>query len=357
MIDSLVLTNFRNFAKLELSLSPNLNILVGSNGQGKTNILEAAHLLSTTRSFRTNRENELIRFGEKVAFLSGGGVEVVLESGEKTIRLGGKPVRAAEVLGQLRSVLFSPQDMDLLSGSPQGRRAFLDELISRIDHKYLLTLISYNKTLKQRNKLLWILRDRSGEVGELKTWDDLLVREGTAVTLRRLQVIDELKLELEAISKELLGSEVELEYLSKLDITKPAVEAIKQAFLDELINSHQNELRTATTLVGPHRDDFAVRLAGRNLGRFGSRGEQRAAILSLKLAEVSLNEKEMGSRPLLLLDDVLSELDVEHQQRLLQETNKQQTVLTATVLDLFPKDIIDSAKVVYVENGVIKDGL
>jgi DNA replication and repair protein RecF len=315
--------------------------------------LEAVHYLSTTRSFRTSREGELIYFGADFARLAGGGVEVLIKPGEKTLRVGGKTARAAEVLGVLRSVLFSPEDMILLSGTPQGRRGYLDELISRIDRRYLLTLISYQHTLRQRNRLLWQVRERGAQEEELTSWDELLVRDGADIIVRRREVVGKIKARLGPLAAELLGSsDLRLEYDSKI-APAASLEATKQAFAELIVSNRQAEVRTATSLLGPQRDDFRLILGGRDLGHFGSRGEQRAAILSLKLAEVALDEEEVGERPILLLDDVLSELDEDHRRKLLGEVGKQQTLISATSQEGFPATLLASAKVFSVRAGDI----
>lgn len=343
-IRQLELTNFRNIPKLELTLSPGLNLLIGPNSQGKTNLLEALHYLSTTRSFRGSRDSDLIHFDQDFARLAGADVEVVLQPGVKTLKLRGKDARAAEVLGELRTILFSPEDMSLLSGPPQNRRNYLDELISRIDRKYLLTLISYHRTVRQRNKLLWQIRERNTGRDELASWDELLVRDGTDILGRRLEVVGKLQTELDQISPGLFeGKKTQLAYQSKIQD--------ESTFAASLKDGQEAEIRTAASLVGPHRDDLSVTLGGRNLGRFGSRGEQRAAILALKLVEVNLDQAETGERPVLLLDDVLSELDAEHQARLLSEVDQQQTVLSATTLEVFPTEILKNATIYRVTAG------
>ena len=350
----LELTNFRNFPSLTLTLSPGLNLLIGPNAQGKTNLLEAVHLLTTTRSFRGSKDPDLVSFGEPFARLAGGEVEIVLQPGVKTLKLRGKTARAAEVLGVLRSVLFSPEDMSLLSGPPQGRRAHLDELISRLDRKYLLSLISYHKTLKQRNKLLWQIREGRAKLSELSSWDELLIRDGGSILLRRFEAAARLQKELDQISPSLFnGQKITLKYLSKFTSKEGSERAFKAALTESLATSRDGEIHAATSLVGPHRDDWEVSLGGHPLGRFGSRGEQRAAILALKLAEVTLNEAETGERPILLLDDVLSELDEEHQTRLLEEVGKQQTILSATATTFFPKHILNQATIFQVAQGKI----
>ncbi len=354
-IDRLELTNFRNFPKLGLNLSSGLNLLIGPNAQGKTNLLEALHYLSTTRSFRGSRDGDLIGFDQPFARLAAEQVEIALQPGEKTLKLRGKLSRAAEVLGELRSVLFSPEDMVLLSGPPQGRRAFLDQLISLIDRKYLLTLISYHKTLKQRNRLLWQIREFGRGQDELASWDELLLRDGAQLLFRRSEVVAKLQGELAEISPSLFdGPTAKLKYLTKVSSAEPTVRGFTAALGRSLSDTREAEIKAATSLTGPHRDDFEVTLSTHNLGRFGSRGQQRAAILGLKLAEVSLNESELGSRPILLLDDVLSELDEAHQARLLQEVTKQQTVLSATSTDLFPKAVLAQATVFKISRGQVE---
>lgn len=353
-IAKLELTHFRNFPQLELKFSPGLNLLIGNNAQGKTNLLEAIHYLSTTRSFRGSRDSDLLGFGQEFARISTDDVEVLLQPGEKKIKLHGKETRAAEVLGVLRSVLFSPEDMTLLQGTPQGRRAFLDELISRIDRKYLLTLISYHKTLKQRNRLLWLVREHGKNQDELSSWDELLISDGSQILARRLEVVKKIQLELDQISPGLFsGQKIELSYQTKITGEQPTVGSIKEAFGRGLAKTREAEIKSATSLLGPHRDDFEVTLQARDLGRFGSRGEQRAAILALKLAEVKLNELEKGERPILLLDDVLSEFDNDHQRRLLAEVGRQQTILSTTSTESLPKEILAQAEIFEVKAGQV----
>jgi len=351
-IDRLELTNFRNIPQLELTLSPRLNVLVGANAQGKTNLLEALHYLSTTRSFRGSRDGDIVSFGAPFSRIAGGEVEITLQTGEKRLRLRGKDARAAEVLGELRSVLFSPEDMSLLSGPPQDRRDYLDELISRIDRKYLLTLLSYHKTLKQRNRLLWQVRERGQGRDELDSWDKLLVRDGVPILSRRLEIAGHLQTAVDEISPSLFnGENIRLNYQSKLPTEAP----LEAVFMEELVNIREREIGAATSLLGPHRDDFEVTLRDRDLGRFGSRGEQRAAILALKLAEVNLDLAETGERPILLLDDVMSEFDPEHQARLLKEVGKQQTIISATTLSIFPPETVGQAKTFRVASGRVTE--
>lgn len=354
MLQAVALTNFRNIASAEVNLSTGLNIFTGPNAQGKSNLLEAIHILSTTKSFRGSRDVDLIRFGEATAYVGGGDIEVGIEAGNKILRLRGKLAKAAEVLGEVRTVLFSPQDMQLLSGPPSGRRAYLDELISRIDRKYLLTLITYTKTLKQRNKLLFFIREGRGHTNELTSWDELLVRDGVELTKRRLQVVEELQTELASLAPELVGEkQLQLKYLSRVQPKEASPEAIRDQFVRCLSTDREHDINATTTAVGPHRDDFELVLDGRSLGRFGSRGQQRAGILALKLAEVRVNEHELGSRPTLLLDDVLSELDEEHQQKLLQEATKQQTLLTTTSTSSLAETVLKGSTIFTVTKGSI----
>jgi DNA replication and repair protein RecF len=353
-LEQLELTHFRNIPNLKLKFGSGLNLLLGANAQGKTNILEAIHLLSTARSFRSRRDQDLVSFGQNFARAKSGDVEVVLAPGEKKLRLYGKPARAAEVLGVLQSILFSPEDMSLLSGPPLGRRAWLDELISRVDRKYLLTLISYHRAVKQRNRLLWLIRERGASPQELASWNEILVRDGAALLARRQEVLAKIQEELDQLSPELLGEKLKINYVSALPLAKER-SVIAQNLNRELSIRQGEEIKTATTLVGPHRDDLAATLAEKNIGRFGSRGEQRAAILALKLAEIAFAEKETGARPVLLLDDVLSELDRPHRERLLAEIKKGQTILSSTGRELIPEAALKNAKIFLVRAGEVEE--
>jgi DNA replication and repair protein RecF len=370
---SISLTNFRNYRQLEVEL-PNGPILVlGSNATGKTTLLEALYLLSTTKSHRTSSERELVSwdarpelglppFARVYAQVQKRGplrVELIIvregaegESGvaRKRIRVNDLPKRAIDLLGQVNAVMFGPQDLELIVGPPNLRRRYLDIMISQIDPHYVRALGTYLKVVAQRNSLLKTVGDRGFRGGgdgigdQLRYWDDELVLHGTQLLHRRLEVIGELNRLADTSHARVAGTSETLELLYRstvTDETRPALEppehgALEEAYRERLRSGRADELRRAMTLAGPHRDDLQFTVGGVNMGTYGSRGQQRSVILALKLAEVELMRQATGEAPLLLLDDVVSELDPERRRYLLQAVleRPQQVLVTAT--DLVP---------------------
>ncbi|MCL5411834.1 MAG: DNA replication/repair protein RecF [Patescibacteria group bacterium] len=408
-LSKLELTNFRNIKNLRLGLPNSPVIFYGQNAQGKTNILESIYLLSSIKSFRADKDSQLVRVGQNFARVWGkvdsSEVEIVvsllkgnlLSPGwmtnasleqitpdehnhapggnfptKKEIKVNKTKKKALEALGEIKAVLFSPEDINILTGPPADRRRFLDVLISAVDRKYLFTLAAYQKAIKSRNRVLWWLKE--GRKENLEIWDEQVVSLGAAIWLRRREVVEQLNGLLGPISQGIQEACLQIKYqpgLAEVSKDKTITEALLKAhFLKELSRHQEGDIRRTTTSTGPHRDDFSVvskRLevasTESNLEEeilsdvavYGSRGEQRAAILALKLAELAFEEKESGQKPILLLDDVLSEFDESHRQHLLSLVSKQQTLITATSLDMISQNVLDKAKVFQVKEGIIKE--
>ncbi len=370
---SVSLTNFRNYRQLDIAL-PNGPILVlGANASGKTTLLEALYLLATTKSHRTNVDRELVnwsarpelgvpafaRVSAQVRRRADLEVEIIIvrdgqeDTGvaRKRIRVNDLPKRAIDLIGQVNAVMFTPQDLDLVIGSPDLRRRYLDIAISQIDPHYVRTLQTYKKVVLQRNSLLKSISERglrpyamSGSEEQLSFWDDELVRKGSYLLHRRLEVRGHLNRLADGIHARLAGTEETLEMIynssvadeSVTALEAPGQQAIAEAYRARLRSARQDEFRRGQTLAGPHRDDLVFTVGGVDMGRYGSRGQQRSVILALKLAEVELMHESTGEMPLLLLDDVVSELDPERRRYLLQAVleHRQQVLVTAT--DLVP---------------------
>jgi len=336
-IIKLKLTNFRNFRKKEFSFSPLTTVITGPNASGKTNILESIFLLSTAKSFRARLEEEMVNYAEEIARvgakISKGddlqNLEVVLTRGEITIGssrtekvarkkllINGASKRMIDFAGNLKIVLFDPWDMDLVSQSPSLRRKFLDTVLSQVDREYRRASLSYEKGLRQRNRLLLRIREEGLSRSQLLFWDKLLIRNGDYISHRREDFI-----EFANQTKKLNNQKFSLAYDKS---------AISETRLEQY---SEEEVAAATTLVGPHRDDFMFKAQSgtkkeRDLATFGSRGEQRMGVLWLKLAELSFIEDETGEKPTLLLDDIFSELDHEHRKIVMEASKDQQTVIT-----------------------------
>lgn len=370
---SLSLTNFRNYKQIDVEL-PNGPILVlGPNASGKTTLLEALYFLATTKSHRATTDRELVswdaraelgvppfaRVSAKVQRRGTQNIEIIVmrenaqsDSGvaRKRIRVNNLPKRAIDLIGQVNAVMFGPQDLDLIVGSPSLRRRYLDITISQIDPHYVRTLQTYQKVVLQRNSLLKSMAERGrrvwgeSEPDQLTYWDDELVQHGSYLLVRRLEVIGHLNRLADGLHSRLAGTGEALEVLYRSTvtdetmpaITAPSEESVREKYRERLRLGRTEELRRAVTLAGPHRDDIQFTVGGVDMGIYGSRGQQRSVILAVKLAEVELMHEATGEMPLLLLDDVVSELDPERRRYLLEAVleRRQQVLVTAT--DLIP---------------------
>ena len=366
-IKYLKLRNFRNYAELGLELSAGLNTFLGPNAQGKTNVVEAVYYGSLGHSHRTRADKELIRWGQdgaliEIVFVSGG-VERRLEfqlspTARRRILLNGAPVRPRELVGNLDTVLFSPEDLWLVKGAPAGRRRFLDAEISQARPAYYKALLEYNKIVTQRNSLLKSLRESRGDRSLLPLWDEQLARQAALITTHRLAAVHVLSRLAGNLQRDIEGGEelsiaYELHGLNdarhiagqsteSLALLEQEGENVTRALYSwynkELANKRELDIIRGTTSRGPHHDDIVLSVDGRNLKAFGSQGQQRTGGLALKLAELEFLQRETGEYPVLLLDDVMSELDVSRRRQLVDYIARQhiQTLITATDEAYFP---------------------
>jgi DNA replication and repair protein RecF len=370
----LSLFNFRNYVRLALDLPTGVTVLLGDNAQGKTNLLEAVYYLATSRSPHAGSDREIVnwlatqseplpyaRLVGRVARAGGDlAIEITLtQQGEaegryrKQIRLNGVPQRAMDLLGHLNVVLFLPEDIALISGPPAGRRHYLDATLCQIDPGYCRALAHYNQSLAQRNALLRDLRERGGEVVQLAFWDEQLVEHGAHLVTRRRECLDDLSGLVRQVHAELTdGAErLRLDYLPSLNLE--AGETVAQAFVARLRSLRSREIAAGVTLVGPHRDDLAFAIDGMSAGVYASRGQQRTTALALKLAELTFMFQATGERPVLLLDDVLSELDAHRRRFLLRvlDDGPQQSIISTTDLHVLPAEFLQRARVWRVSAG------
>ncbi|MBE0415718.1 MAG: DNA replication/repair protein RecF [Dehalococcoidia bacterium] len=378
-IEHLSLINFRNYERLELELPSHLMVLQGDNAQGKTNLLEAIYLLATARSHRTATERELInwsapREGLGIARLlaqvqkRGGNIRVEIAvmaaypspeevataepSGathvQKRIRINGIPRRASDLVGQINVVLFSSQDIDLIGGAPSLRRRYLDLTNSQVNSRYLRALQRYNKVLLQRNHLLRLIGERRAAADQLDFWDRELVGNGSYLINERQLMVAELNEFALPIHHQLTAER------EKLGITYlPSVSVME--FQDRLREVREKEVALGMSLVGPHRDDLAFLVNDVDMNVYGSRGQQRTIALSLKLAEARFMHTRVDDHPILLLDDVLSELDAARRHHLLGSiASYQQLVITTTDLDRFDSAFLAEAALFQVSEGRVR---
>lgn len=358
-IRRLRLHGFRNYAQAQLEPAPGVTVLYGANAQGKTNLIEAIHLCCVGRSHRTSKDVELIRWGSDAAQVS---IDVERRDGPETvsvristedkkkklIKINGSPVqRIGELMGHVNAVLFSPEDLRIVKEGPDIRRRFLDMEISQLQPAYFYALQRYARALSQRNGLLrQLLIDPSSAQREtLQEWDDLLIETGGQVIERRIGYLQQLNAAAREIHHALSGGkeELQLSYLGRAH-DRDEMQALLRAARTE-------DMRRATTSIGPHRDDYRIRLNGRDAKSFASQGQQRTIALSLKLAEIEVMREALGEWPVLLLDDVMSELDVGRRQMLLTRIHQVQTLITCTHLTDLGGAQYDAAYLV--DNGVL----
>lgn len=340
-IRSIELKNFRNYENLEISFDEGTNILFGDNAQGKTNILEAAYMSGTTKSHKGSRDREMIRFGEEEAHLKTvvvrGGREYQIDMHLKKNRAKGIAIdkipikKASELFGILNIVFFSPEDLNIIKNGPAERRRFLDSELCQLDRIYLADLTNYNKILAQRNKLLKDMIYRPSISDTLPVWDMQLIETGKKIIRRRKQFVDELREIVSDIHYRISGGKEEL-FLKY----EPNIDDI--FFEDELSRAKEKDKKLCQTSVGPHRDDLLFSIGDVDIRKYGSQGQQRTSALSLKLSEIELVRKSISDTPVLLLDDVLSELDSSRQNYLLNNISDTQTIITCTGLDEFVRN-------------------
>ena len=342
LLARLALSNFRNYSELELEPTPGLNVFVGANAQGKSNLLEAIAMLGTGKSFRTARETDTVRQNCERAIVRGeallraGTVELVCtierasRGTRKSYTVNAHPVRYAGYLGRMRVVTFVPADLHLASGTPGARRAFLNVALSQSEPRYYYELARYRKVVQQKNALLRGAVELDLEL--LATYNRSLVEAGTQIMLARDRMVGALCANARrAHARFAPGERFEVAYEPNVAFDVPTRESVEAAFELRLVHSADAERLRKSSIVGPHRDDVSLTLDGTSLAAFGSQGQQRTAVLALKVAEYSVMLDRWDEAPLLLLDDVLSELDEERAAAFLAELGEyEQAFITAT---------------------------
>ncbi|MGQ9466847.1 MAG: DNA replication/repair protein RecF [Anaerolineae bacterium] len=399
-IRSLSLENFRNYARLEVEWPDRPVLLVGGNAQGKTTVLEAIYYLATGRSPLTAVDRQLINWAAErdglayahlraevvqrarvleiaialsLAANSNGSVQL-----RKSIRVDRRPRRQRDLTGSLNVVLFLPQDVDLVAGAPAGRRDYLDATLSQVDATYAAALDTYMETLRQRNALLRHLAEEGGDPAQLDPLDERLARSGVTVAQGRRRLVAELSRQAGPIHAELTSGRewLRLEYQPNFDPARPpaltyqmslaleelggppsgvSTEDLERAFLQRLRQRRKEEIERGMTLTGPHRDEMRFIVGDMDLGTFGSRGQQRTAVLALKMAQLAWMKERTGDPPVLLLDEVLAELDGERRALLLAQVDRvEQAILTATDPEMFSPEFRRRAALFRVEGGILQ---
>lgn len=354
IVKSLKLKNFRNYDLLHLEFDSKTNIFYGDNAQGKTNILEAVYLTGTTKSHRGTKDRDLIQFG-----LEESHIETIVEkrgvpfqidihlkkNSPKGIAINKIPIKkASELFGIMNLVFFSPEDLNIIKNGPSERRRFIDLELSQLDKVYLNDLSNYNRIVNQRNKLLKDIYDKKDLLETLDIWDLQLVKYGMNVMSGRRKFISRINEIIGDVHEKLTGGAERLQL-----IYEPGVK--EEDFENILLRNRERDMRMKSTSIGPHRDDICFMCGDLDIRRFGSQGQQRTAALSLKLAEIELVKQEIKDTPVLLLDDVLSELDKHRQNYLLDSIREIQTLITCTGLDDFVNHHFSIHRVLKVVHG------
>ena len=356
IIKSLELQDYRNYEYLELSFDKGTNILYGDNAQGKTNILEAIYLSATTKSHKGTKDKDIINFNKEEAhirtYVEKEGIQTRVDmhlrkNKSKGIAIDGQKLKkAADLLGLCNVVFFSPEDLSIIKDGPAERRRFVDMELCQLDSFYLYNLNNYNKIVNQRNMLLKDLFFQPELRETLHIWDSQLVSYGSKIIERRKLFVEQLNDIIYDIHYKLSGGREEIKV-----VYEPDVEI--EDFEKYLRNSQDKDMKLKQTTVGPHRDDFSFYVGGIDIRKFGSQGQQRTAALSLKLSEIELVKRLTKDTPILLLDDVLSELDNNRQNYLLNSIGDIQTIITCTGLEEFVNNRFEINKVFKVSGGEV----
>lgn len=353
-IKKIVLTNFRNYEKTEVEFSNEINVFYGKNAQGKTNLLEAIFLCSMGKSFRTNKEKELIEFKKENAKVEihyttsdrEGKINLEIADKKSFFLNGIKIKRLSELLGSINLVLFSPDDIEILKSGPAKRRRFLDMMIGQLRPSYVYVLNQYLKTLEQRNAYLRQIKIENKPIDMLEIWEDKLITLGKKVFDYRKEYIDKLSSKIGKIHSQITENKekIEIKYISNCQE--------EERYRNELIQSRQADIKKGYTSKGVHRDDFVMYINGKEVNIYGSQGQHRTAILSLKLSELNVIQDDIGESPILLLDDFMSELDQQRRKNFLKNIKETQVIITCTELLQIEKT---EQKNFYVEKGEIQE--
>ncbi|MFV0519133.1 MAG: DNA replication/repair protein RecF [Lachnospirales bacterium] len=359
-VKNLYVNNFRNILNCNIELSKNVNVFIGDNAQGKTSLLESIYITSIGKSFRTTTDKELINFNSDYAFVSSeildtnafDKIDFAIDvTGKKRIAINKCPIKKnGDLLGNLYTVTFTPMDLNLIKLGPSERRSFMNIELCQLSSVYLNNLKQYNQVLKQRNNLLKKIQKDSSLENELFIWDKQLVDFGIKIYKSRVEFIEKINVFSKLLHNKITNNEeiLEMKYKSNININD---------FEDKLASYHKKDIITGTTNLGIHKDDIVFLINDRDVRIFGSQGQQRSASLSVKLAEINLIKDLKNKTPILLLDDVLSELDKKRQSFLIQEIDDMQIILTCTGVEDFIRCFKnkENLKIFKVDKGCITE--
>jgi DNA replication and repair protein RecF len=365
IIKKLQLKHFRNYSELDIEFNNNINVLVGNNAQGKTNILESIYVLAITKSHRINLDANLIQKDHKCAKIKGtikkskqqntNELETLINTKGKKVSINKNPIRRiSDYISYFNVIIFHPDDLGILKGSPSERRKFLNIEIGQLDNRYLTILNNYNLILKNRNEYLKRISIDRYDKNYLDILTDQLIDNAIKIYNYRMEFIKDINTAIEKVNSKIKGLEnIELKYETSISLDEQ--EYIKEKMRMKFNANLQREIIMSQTLIGPHRDDFIFFVNGKNVKEFGSQGQQRMSVLSLKLAEIEVFKNRKGEYPVLLLDDVFSELDNEKKHNIIKYLHKRmQIIITTTDINDIDKMVFKNANIFLVDNAVVQ---
>ena len=366
ILKNISIHSFRNYSKLDLELNDEMNIIYGNNGQGKTNILESIYVLALTKSHRSFIDNTLIKEGEEKSVIRGTlkkdisySLEIILTKTSKKVKIDNTiEPKLSSYIDKMNVIIFSSEDLDLIKGSPSERRKYINIELSQLSSNYYKELNDYTKLIKIRNELL--KKMSSGQTIDRSYFDiltDYIINKGVFIYQMRNKYIEKLNEICPKIYKQISSLDgFNIKYIPSIEIENYSQDNIKNILESKLRNNLEKEIGAKTTLYGPHRDDFEFRLEKNNLKIYGSQGQQKMAVLALKLSEIEVFKDYKKTSPIILLDDVFSDLDNIKKNNLLKHIEKDmQVIITTTDLDSIEKSILKKAKLIHIKNGKIKE--
>lgn len=366
IVKNIILSNFRNYSHLNLNLNPGMNIFVGKNAQGKTNILESICILALTKTYKSGVESNIIRFGKKQAKLKAkvkkngltNYLEIDIDNGNKSIKVNHDDIKKiGDYISNLNVIVFTPEDLDIIKGSPHIRRNLINMQLSQVLHSYINTYNEYNKILKIRNEYLKLLLTSSiADKNYLDVITDKLIEKAIIIYQERKKYLDLVNERIGIIFKNITSSgKLVLKYVTNIDFDTFESEDIRKKMKHIYYVNYKKELNYGMTLYGPHRDDFSFYLDSNDLKCFGSQGQQKLAVIAFKLSEIDIFKEYSGENPVLLLDDIFSELDIQKRNKLLSYINDGiQSIITTTDLKNIRKSSIKDAYVFEINNGNVE---
>lgn len=364
-IKELQLKYFRNYSILDIKLNPKINVFVGNNAQGKTNIIESIYALAITKSHRTHVDTNLIQNDCKVVKIKGtvkrdiehaeSELEIIINCKGKKASINKKPIRRiSDYISYFNVIIFHPDDLEILKGSPSERRKFLNIEIGQLDNRYFVLLNNYNSILKNRNEYLKRITIEQYDKNYLDILTGQLVSNAVKIYMYRNKFINDINNALSKVNEKIKGFEkIEIKYETSIPIVDE--EDMRLSLINKYYANLQREIFMSQTIIGPHRDDFVFFVNGKHAKEYGSQGQQRLATLYLKLAEIELFKREKGEYPVLLLDDIFSELDYRKRKGIVKYLNKKmQIMITTTDISDIEKSILNKASIFKVENAIVK---